>query len=55
MHEKYVIKELYESNELKDTHSKIINRINALLPIIDKEPKSKDWIKRSQLETKTLV
>ncbi len=50
---KYVVKELYDSKELQeDIYSKIINRINLLLTIIDKEPKSKDWIKRSQLGTK---
>lgn len=50
---KYVVKELLESKELQEEAClKIIQRVDSLLATIDKEPKSKDWIKRSQIGTK---
>ncbi|MEM0052897.1 MAG: hypothetical protein QXL89_01705 [Nitrososphaeria archaeon] len=50
---KYIVKELLDLKELQEeVCSKIIQKVDSLLSIIDKEPKSKDWIKRSQIGTK---
>ncbi len=49
---KSIVKELFELKELQEEYSKIIQKVDSLLSMIEKEPKSKDWLKRSQIGTK---
>ena len=50
---KHISKEMSEKGDIPEvTHSKMLEHVEGLLQAIEKEPKTKDWIKRSQVGTK---
>jgi len=50
---KYVAKDMLVKGDIQETmYDKTLQKIGCLLQFIEKEPKTKDWIKRSQVGTK---
>ena len=50
---KYVAKDMLTKGDIQETmYDKVLQKIGCLLQFIEKEQKTKDWIKRSQVGTK---
>ena len=50
---KYIAKDMLAKGDIQETmYDKTLQKIGCLLQFIEKEPKTKDWIKRSQVGTK---
>jgi hypothetical protein len=50
---KYIAKDMLTKGEIQETmYDKTLQKIDCLLQFIEKEPKTKDWIKRSQVGTR---
>jgi hypothetical protein len=50
---KYIAKDMLAKGDIQETmYDKTLQQIGCLLQFIEKEPKTKDWIKRSQVGTK---
>lgn len=49
----YVAKDMLAKGDIQETmYDKMLQKIGCLQQLIEKEPKTKDWIKRSQIGTK---